>query len=73
MANCTKEYSKQLVEKYWEREWVKIKQIDFPKTREHEITEDSCIKELSNLKNTTILVMDAIKEINNITNNTNVF
>lgn len=31
------------------------------------------INELSNLKNTTILVMDAIKEINNITNNTNLF
>lgn len=51
MANCTKEYSKQLVEKFWEREWEKIKQIDFPKTREHEITEESCVKELSNLKN----------------------
>ena len=33
MANCSKEYSLELVEKYWEREWEKIKQIDFPKTR----------------------------------------
>ena len=39
MTNCTKEYSWSIVNKYWEREWEKIKSIDFPKTREFDITE----------------------------------
>ena len=51
MTNCSKEYSQQIIEKYWEREWEKIKQIDFPKTREYEITDKECNTELVNLKN----------------------
>ena len=51
MANCSKEYSHELVEKYWEREWEKIKQIDFPKTREYEITDKECMNELIRLFN----------------------
>lgn len=50
MANCTKEYSLELVEKYWEGEWNKIQQIDFPKTREYEITDKECCNELKNLR-----------------------
>ena len=50
MTNCTKEYSQELVEKYWEREWNKIKQIDFPKTREYEITDKECNTEIKNLR-----------------------
>lgn len=49
--NCTKEECAILVEKYWEREWEKIKQIDFPKTREHDITDIDCNNELVALKN----------------------
>lgn len=49
-GNCTKEYSAELVEKYWEREWEKIKQIDFPPTREYEITTRECETELRNLR-----------------------
>lgn len=50
MTNCTKEYSLSIVEKYWQREWEKIKQIEFPKTREHEITAKECKTELINLR-----------------------
>ena len=53
MTNCTKEYSLELVEKYWEREWNKIQQIDFPKTREYEITDKECCNELKNLRDGT--------------------
>lgn len=49
MTNCSKEYSLQLVEKYWQREWEKIKQIDFPKTREYDITLTECYTEVTNL------------------------
>ena len=49
--NCTKEYSAEIVEKYWEREWNKIKSMPFPSRFEHEITEQQCINEFSNLKN----------------------
>lgn len=49
MTNCSKEYSQQLVEKYWQREWEKIKQIDFPKTREYDITLTECYNEVTNL------------------------
>lgn len=49
--NCTKEESWEIVEKYWKREWEKIKLIDFPKTREYEITDKQCNNELKSLKN----------------------
>lgn len=48
--NCTKQESWRLVDKYWEREWEKIKQIDFPKTREFEITDRQCANELVTLR-----------------------
>lgn len=48
--NCTKEESWAIVEKFWEREWEKIKQIDFPKTREFEISIKECNNELKNLR-----------------------
>lgn len=50
MTNCTKEYSQELVEKYWEREWNKIQKIDFPKTREYEITDKECNTEIKKFK-----------------------
>lgn len=49
MVNCSKEYSLSIVEKYWKREWEKIKSIDFPKTREYEITNNECYVEVDNL------------------------
>ena len=49
MTNCTKEYSWSIVEKYWEREWERIKQVDFPSNREFPITEEQCIKEIKRL------------------------
>lgn len=48
--NCSKEESWKIVEKYWEREWDKIKQIPFPKTREFEITNKECIREIASLR-----------------------
>ena len=50
MTNCTKEYAQELVDKYWKREWNKIQKIDFPKTREYEITDKECNNELKNLR-----------------------
>ena len=50
MTNCSKEYSNKIVEKYWEREWERIKSIDFPKTREYDITDRECSNELSTLR-----------------------
>ena len=50
MSNCTKEESAQLVEKYWKREWDKIRQIEFPVTREHPITEKELLSEIKSLK-----------------------
>lgn len=49
MTNCSKEYSWSIVEKYWEREWEKIKQVDFPSNREFPITEEQCIREIKRL------------------------
>lgn len=49
MSNCTKEYTIELVNKYWEREWNKIKNIDFPKLKEYDITDQQCFNEFSNL------------------------
>lgn len=49
MTNCTREYSQAIVEKYWEREWEKIKQVDFPSNREFPITEDQCLREIKTL------------------------
>ena len=49
MTNCSKEYSWSIVEKYWEREWERIKQVDFPSNREFPITEEQCIKEIQRL------------------------
>jgi hypothetical protein len=48
--NCTKEYSNELVEKYWKREWSRIKEIDFPMTRQYNITDKECSTELVNLR-----------------------
>jgi hypothetical protein len=50
VANCTKEYSWEIVEKFWKREWEKIKQIDFPRTREFDISDKECNNELKNLR-----------------------
>lgn len=50
MGNCSKEYSWGIVEKFWKREWEKIKQIDFPRTREFDITDVECSNELRNLR-----------------------
>ena len=50
MTNCTKEYSAQLVEKYWEKEFNKIQAYDFPPTREFEITDKECANEVHNLE-----------------------
>lgn len=49
MTNCTKEYSAALVEKFWEREWERIKQVDFPLNREFPITEEQCLREIKSL------------------------
>lgn len=49
MANCEKEYSLMIVDKYWEREMEKIKQIDFPITIETPIPESRCINEIKTL------------------------
>ena len=49
--NCSKEYAHSIAENFWEDEWNKIKNIDFPKLRENEITYDDCIKEFNQLVN----------------------
>lgn len=49
MANCTKEKALEVTTKYLDREWEKIKQIEFPKTLEREITKKDLTSEVSNL------------------------
>lgn len=48
--NCTKEEAKALIDKYWEREWNKVKGMDFPDTREFPITDEHLIREFKNLR-----------------------
>lgn len=50
MANCSKEYVQLLVEKYWEREWEKIRNIPLPDSREKEAPESRLINEFKNLQ-----------------------
>jgi len=48
--NLTEEQALELVDKYWEREYNKIQSIDFPKTREHEVSEEKMKNELFSLE-----------------------
>ena len=48
--NLTEEQALELVDKYWEREYNKIQSIDFPKTREHEVSEERMKNELFSLE-----------------------
>lgn len=50
MANCSKEYAQELVEKYWEREWKKIQNLPLPDSRETEASESRLINEFKNLQ-----------------------
>lgn len=52
--NCTKEHGQELVNKYWEREWEKIKAVSFPDTREKPITAKHMINEFKNLCKKTL-------------------
>lgn len=49
MTNCTKEHAQEIVDKYWEREWAKIKEVDFPSSREFPITIAECKREIQSL------------------------
>lgn len=48
--NCTKEESKILVDKYWEREWKRIQGTDLPDTREFPISDKHLVQEFKNLR-----------------------
>ena len=48
--NCTEEQAEELVDNFWEREFERIKGIDFPKEREHPIEEKSLVNEINSLK-----------------------
>jgi len=48
--NCSEEEVMELVNKYWEREFKKIQNIDFPKLREKEIEVSSLINEVETLR-----------------------
>lgn len=49
MANCSKEYSAELVKKYGDAVYNEIQNIEFPKLREKPITEQSCINEIKSM------------------------
>ena len=48
--NCTKEESWALVERYWEREWARVRASDLPDTREFPISDAHLIQEFKNLR-----------------------
>jgi hypothetical protein len=53
MANCTKEYSEELVRKFSQREFEKIQNIEFPAQYENPIEVEKCINELMSLMTST--------------------
>ena len=63
MSNCSKELALQIATKYLDREWSKIKQIEFPKISEKDITEEDLKREIKNLirKDTSIEGKDYTK------------
>ena len=77
MTNCTKEHAQEIVDKYWEREWAKIKEVDFPSNREFPITIAECKREIQSLaqedksnkaRSNTILYFHDIRKYANLIN-----
>ena len=48
-GNCSKEFCDKLVDMYFDREFQRIQNIDFPDLLEYEITDQRCINELHNI------------------------
>lgn len=53
MANCTKEYSAELIQKFGQREFEKIQDIEFPVLQEKPIEIEKCINEVMSLLTST--------------------
>ena len=45
MANCTKEYAAELIEKFGQREFERIQNIEFPVQQERPIELEKCVNE----------------------------
>ena len=53
MANCTKEYANELVNKFGQREYERIQSIEFPAQYEKPIDIEKCVNELISLMSST--------------------
>lgn len=53
MANCTKEYAAELIEKFGQREFERIQNIEFPVQQERPIELEKCVNEVMSLLTST--------------------